>query len=65
MVTPGKIVHCLECVLHVNNISHCRITDSKLFVDDHITLPRWLGSSNCFQRSLLMSFLLGIVLTHT
>lgn len=35
---------------HLWIISHCGMKDFKVFENTHITLPRWMGSSNCFSK---------------
>ncbi len=65
MSTPGRIGVCFECLPLVNNQPHCRMLDLKLFGNGCITLPRLMAATIASLRSLLMSYLLGIVLTHT
>ena len=48
--TPGQIGNCPECFSLVNNLSLCRMMDSKLFGNDLITLPRLVGGNNCFSK---------------
>jgi len=63
--TPEKIGNCLKHFPHVNNLSHCRMTDSKLFRNGLLTRFHIDGQQKLLLlRLLLMSFLLGIVLTH-
>ncbi|MEE6522716.1 hypothetical protein FKM82_021325 [Ascaphus truei] len=50
MSTPGKIGNCLECFPLLNNLSHCRMMDFKLFGNGLITPPRLMGSNNCFSK---------------
>lgn len=50
-----------ESFLLVNNLSHCRMMNSKVFGNGLITLSRWMGSNKGFSKTF--SFI--ILLTHT
>ena len=59
--SPWKKGTCLECFPLANNLSQRRMVDSKLFGNDLI----WMAATAASLRLLQMSFLLGIVLTHS
>lgn len=56
----SKTDSCFKCLQFVNNLPHCRRTDSKLFWNVLIILPRLTS-----RFWLLMPFLHGIVLNYT
>ena len=57
----GKIGNCFECLPLVRNVSYYRILDFKWFGNGRTNLPRLMAATISSLRSLLMSFLLGIV----
>lgn len=58
MQAPEKIANRLENSL-VNNPSHCRTVNFKLFGDGLITLPKLKRSKNCFSE--VMANVLSLV----
>lgn len=62
----GKIGSWLERCPHVNNVFHFRMMDFKLFGNGLITLPRLMGTNNCFSKIIAeVELNLWSVLTHT
>lgn len=51
--TPEKIGDRFECFPVVNNCSHCKMMDFRLFGNDPITFPRSMGSRSYFFNSFL------------
>lgn len=48
--TPGKTGNSLNCLPLLNSPSCCRMMDFKLFGNGLKTLPRLIGSNNCFLK---------------
>lgn len=60
---PEKFGTCLDGFSQVINLL-CELTEFRLFGNGHISLLRLMDNSKSSLRSVLMSFLCGILLTH-
>lgn len=60
---PGKFGTCLDGFSQVINLL-CELTEFRLFGNGHISLLRLMDNSKSSLRSVPMSFLCGILLTH-
>ncbi len=65
MSTPERIHVCFECLPLVNKLPHCRMMDFTLFENGLVTLPKLMAATIASLKSLLVSYLFGIVLAHT